>query len=253
MTHAATSVPSLLRCSSHAATFMSPLSSSSTAQRPSLPAFMEPHSCHSIHASAFTPLHSRLCMHAALMCQHSRSSINAAAFFTVLKQQHWCSCSCRGIYAAPCTPPHFGRSIHAAALKRHFHHCIKTAASSSPHLLCRSCAGALQGGGEDLVNLWRKWLFDICAILWLRPWIRAHKKLSKAEQLLDLYYYIPLFALHQSFSSTGHCELKLTKARSDLRLDKTSFFRQNAVKLTGYEPNGTHPFIVIYFAFASTT
>ena len=46
--------------------------------------------------------------------------------------------------------------------------------------------------------------------------IRAGNKLPEAEQLLDLYHYIILFALPQFSSSYSHYKLKSMKGQSDL-------------------------------------
>ena len=64
-----------------------------------------------------------------------------------------------------------------------------------------------------------KWRFGF---LWFRSWIRAHNKLSEAEQLLGLFHFTLLLALYQSSSSNLHCKLKSTKVTTDLGLDEAS-------------------------------
>ena len=67
---------------------------------------------HSMNGATFTPQHSCLCIHAALLLQHSRRHI-----FSPLSG----GCHATALVLL-LMPQHFGRSIHAAALTRlHFH------------------------------------------------------------------------------------------------------------------------------------
>ena len=75
------------------------------------------------------------------------------------------------------------------------------------------------------VTLQEKWHFGC---LWLRSRIRAHNKLSEAEQLLGLFQLNLLFALYQSSSSHSHCQLKSTKVSLDLCLTRPDFLSQEA-------------------------
>ena len=71
--------------------------------------------------------------------------------------------------------------------------------------------------------------------LWCRSRVRAHFKLSGAEELLGLSQHFFLFKMHQSSSSYLHCKLKSMKILSDLSLNKTSFLDIAYMKLTEWK------------------
>ena len=71
--------------------------------------------------------------------------------------------------------------------------------------------------------------------LWCRSRVRAHFKLSGAEEPLGLSQHIFLFKMHQSSSSYLHCKLKSMKILSDLSLNKTSFLDIAYMKLTEWK------------------